>query len=468
MDSFTNIVSWYPYRDRYTPAMDDTTIPVRGLTTFLGALGQENIQVAKRFHGDSPRRQPVHTFNGGAHLFKSDTVQKLGRIALRALQDYGPDPHTFADAIRFEHGLAERIYARVVDKLNREPIEDYRIDFEEGFGSRPDEEEDHFAQAAAEEVAVAFSANALPLSIGIRIKPFSEEHKGRSLRTFDLFLTRLLDRTGNSLPPNFVVTLPKITTPEQVAALVGACQAFEYWRGLPTRSLRVEVMVETTQSIFATDGTIALPRLIDAAQGRLDAAHFGTYDYTAACGIVASHQHMLHPACDFAKHVMQVALAGTGIWQSDGATNVMPVGPHRASPDAPLTPAQLDENRRVVHRAWRLHAEHVRHSHVGGFYQGWDLHPAQLPTRYAAVFAFFLEGLDVESKRLLDLVRRATLSGEVFDDDAATGQGLLNRFERAMNCGAIGEEDSVEMTGLTLAELHSKSFKKIVANRRRT
>jgi citrate lyase beta subunit len=449
--------------------MGDRTIPVRGFTAFLGALGKENIHVAKRFRGDSPRRQPVHTFNGGAHLFKADTIQKLGGLALGALQEYGPDPHTFADAIGYEHGLAERIYGRVVDKLKREPIEDYRIDFEEGFGSRPDEDEDHFALASAEAMAAAFAAKALPPGVGIRIKPLSEEHKDRSLRTFDLFLTRLLDGTGNTLPANFVVTLPKITSPEHVAALVSACQAFEYWRGLPADSLQIEVMVETTQAIFAANGTIALPRLIDEGRGRLIAAHFGTYDYAAACGIVASHQHMLHPACDFAKHVMQVALAGTGIWLSDGATNVMPVGPHRASPpDMPLTPAQRDENRRVVHHAWRLHAEHVRHSHVGGFYQGWDLHPAQLPTRYAAVYAFFLEGLDIASERLLNLVRRATLSGEVFDDDAATGQGLLNRFERAVNCGAISQEEAVEMTGLTLAELHGKSFVKIVVNRRRT
>jgi len=90
--------------------MDDTTISFRGSTTFLGALVKQNIEVAKRFHGDSPRRQPVHTFNGGAHLFKSDTVQKLGGVALRALQEYGPDPHTLADAIGYEPGLMERIY----------------------------------------------------------------------------------------------------------------------------------------------------------------------------------------------------------------------------------------------------------------------------------------------------------------------------------------------------------------------
>ena len=447
--------------------MDETTIPVRGFSAFLGALGKENIQLAKRFHGDSPRRQPVHTFNGGAHLFKSDTAQKLGKIALRSLQEYGPDPQTFGRAIGYEPALADRIYPRMVDKLSREPIEDYRIDFEEGFGSRSDAEEDHFARAAAEEMATAFLAKVLPLGIGIRIKPFSETHKHRSLRTFDLFLTRLLDLTGNVVPPNFVVTLPKITSPTQVAALASACQAFEYWRGLAAGSLRLEVMVETTQAIFAENGVIALPRLIDAGSGRLVVAHFGTYDYLAACGIVDSHQHMRHPSCDFAKQVMQTALAGTGVWLSDGATNVMPIGPHRATPDSPLTQAQLDENREVVHRAWRLQADHVRHSHVGGFYQGWDLHPAQLPARYAAVYAFFLEGLDDASTHLLNLIGQSHALGRGVRYDVATGQGLLNRFERAMNCGAIGEEETVALTGLTLAELHSKSFVTIVRNRKR-
>jgi hypothetical protein len=156
---------------------------------------------------------------------------------------------------------------------------------------------------------------------------------------------------------------------------------------------------------------------------------------------------MRHPACDFAKHVMQVALAGTGIWLSDGATNVMPVG-----------------SRDVVHRAWRLHAEHVRHALVTGFYQGWDLHPAQLPSRYATLFAFFLEGLDAASERLQNFVRKAaqaTLAGDVFDD-AATGQGLLNYFLRALNCGAITEQEAVDKSGLTLEELRSRSFARIL------
>ncbi|HEY6210897.1 MAG TPA: hypothetical protein VIW45_01370, partial [Vicinamibacterales bacterium] len=293
------------------------------------------------------------------------------------------------------------------------------------------------------------AAGMLPPGIGIRIKPLTEELKRRSLRTFDLFLSTLVDRAG-SLPASFVVTLPKITTPDQVEALAAACDAFEYWRELAHGTLRFELMVETTQSIFGADGTVALPRLVAEGEGRIVAAHFGTYDYTAACSITAAHQHMLHPVCDFAKHVMQVSLAGTGLWLSDGATNVMPVG-----------------SRETVHRAWRLHAQHVRHSLETGFYQGWDLHPAQLPTRYAAVYAFFLEGLAAASERLKNFVQKAaqaTLVGDVFDD-AATGQGLLNYFLRAMNCGAITEEEALSMSGLTLEELRGRSFVRILKSR---
>jgi citrate lyase beta subunit len=433
--------------------MGDTTIPEQALTTFLDALDKANVRIAESFTGDSARRQPVHTVYGGAHLFKADAAQKLGTIALNALAEHAPDAATLAGAIGLDASVANRLYPRVVDKLTFEPVEDFRIDFEDGFGNRPDAEEDEHALRTAGEVADAFAAGTLPLGIGIRIKPLSEELKRRSLRTFDLFLTRLLARTGGVLPPNFVVTLPKITSADQVMALASACDAFEYWRELEPNTLRFELMVETTQSIFAPDGTVALPRLVAEGHGRIVAAHFGTYDYTAACSITAAHQHMLHPACDFAKHVMQVALAGTGVWMSDGATNVMPVGA-----------------RDVVHRAWRLQAEHIRHSLVSGFYQGWDLHPAQLPVRYAAIYAFFLEGLDAASERLKNFVQKAaqaTLVGDVFDD-AATGQGLLNYFLRAMNCGAITEHEAVGMSGLSLEELRGRSFVAILKSRQRS
>ena len=420
------------------------------------------------YPGEPPQRQPVHTFYGGAHLFTSDVVRKLGAIAVRTLEEYAPTPETFADALGLDPGLVTLIYPRILDKLKREPVEDLRIDFEDGFGNRSDKEEDTCGIAAARELAEGLAKGTLPPGIGIRIKPLGEELKRRSLRTFDVFLTALLEATAGKLPANFVVTLPKITRPEQVAALASACDAFEYWRDLPHGTLRIELMAETTQSIVAADGTVALPKLVAEGRGRVVAVHFGPYDYTAACTITAAHQHLAHPACDFARHIMQVALAGTGIRLSDGPTNIMPIGPHRPTSDRPLTAAERLENSRIVHRAWRMHADHVRRALVNGIYQGWDLHPAQLPSRYAALYAFFLEGLDAASERLRHFVgeaAQATLVGDVFDD-AATGQGLLNYFVRATNCGAISEQEAVSKSGLTLEELSGRSFLKILANRR--
>lgn len=447
--------------------MSQTTLPQSVLDDIAAALTRENRIVAERFPGETLKRQPVHTVYGGAHLFSADISQKLGAGALRALEQYAPTPAALALVVNVADDLAERIYPRVVDKLTREPVEDFRIDFEDGFGSRPDDEEDRYARTAAEAVSAGWIAGTLPPGIGIRIKSLGQELRERSLRTLDLFLTRLLDSSQGALPSSFAITLPKVTAPAHVAALARACDAFERTRELDAGSLAIELMVETTQAIFAADGSLALPRLVAEGGGRVRAAHFGTYDYTAALSITAAHQHMAHPACDFAKHVMQVALAGTPVWLSDGATNVMPVGPHRAAAGHALSEAERRENTETVHRAWRLQADHIRHSLAGGFYQGWDLHPAQLPVRYATVYAFFLEGLSAASERLRNFVvkaAQATIVGDVFDD-AATGQGLLNFFLRAMNCGALAEDEAAALSGLTLAELRSRSFTKILQGR---
>ena len=122
-----------------------------------------------------------------------------------------------------------------------------------------------------------------------------------------------------------------------------------------------------------------------------------------------------------------------------------------------------------MHVAWRLHADDVRHSLAGGFYQGWDLHPGQLPVRYAAGFAFFLEGFDPAAERLRNFIEKAaqaTLVGDVFDD-AATGQGLLNYFLRAVQTGAVTEARAVEMSQLTVDEIRARSFVAILKNRGR-
>ena len=405
-------------------------------------LATVNREFQRTYPGESGARQPVHTVYGGAHLFKADTCRKLGKLAERALSEYAPDAATLAGVTGLPDALAETVYARVVEKLRREPVEDFRIDFEDGFGIRPDAEEDAACDAAAAEFAKALAEGTLPPFRGIRIKPLSEELKHRSFRTLGRFFS-----AAGALLDNFVVTLPKITVAEQVTVLVDALEAFP--------AARIEMMIETPQVLFQ------LPKLVDAARGRAVTACLGPYDYTSSLGIAATQQDLLHPACDFARAVMQISLAGTGVRITDGPTTILPVALHRG--DA-LDDGQRAANREAVHRAWKVQYRNIRHALDNGFYQGWDLHPAQLPVRYAAMYAFFLEGLEAASGRLRNFITvaaKATRVGSTFDD-AATGQGLLNYFLRAVRCGAIPESDVPRLTGLTPAQLRSGSFLEIL------
>jgi citrate lyase beta subunit len=443
--------------------MAATSLSEKKLAKALSRVEDAHDEYVERYPGESGARQPVHTVYGGAHLFSAETARKLGELAIRALETYAPTPDAFADAIALPRHLAGKVHERVLEKLRREPVEDFRIDFEDGYGNRPDDEEDGHAAAAAREVASAHAAGTLPPFLGIRIKPFTKELAPRSIRTLDIFLTELITATSGALPEGFVVTLPKVTSKAHVETLVWVFETLEDRLNLDAGALKLEIMVETTQSILDPQGRVMLPRLLDVAGGRMTGAHFGTYDYTANCDITAAHQKMRHPACDFAKQMMKVAFAGTGVALSDGATNIMPVAPHKK----PETDDQKRENKAAVHAAWRLHADDIRHSLVNGFYQGWDLHPAQLPTRYGAVYGFFLEGLAAASERLENFIGKAaqaTLVGDVFDD-AATGQGLLNFFLRGIACGAVTEDEALQ-TGLSLEEIRTRSFVKILAGRR--
>ena len=460
-------------------------------------LKTANTLFSENYPGESPERQPVHTVYGGAHIFKEGTAMKMGVGAINHIRAYAPNfvefskilelkgydqlPNSQEDISTLEEYFASEsseskeehsayfsytVYQRVLEKLSREAVEDFRIDFEDGYGNRPDEEEDNHAVLAAEEVAKGMTSHSLPPFIGIRIKPLTEEQKNRAVRTLDLFISSLSERTNGNLPDNFVVTLPKVTIPEQVTALVQLFEVLEQKTDLPTGSLKLELMIETPQSILDSNGNSALPSLVKASDGRCTGAHFGVYDYTASTNITAEYQSLTHPNCDFARHMMQVALGGTGVRLSDGATNILPVGPHRPSDRNPLTDSQLEENKMVVHNAWRLNFNNVSHSLKHGYYQGWDLHPSHLPLRYAAVYSFFLEGLSSTSVRLKSFMGKAaqaTLIGDVFDD-AATGQALLNYFLQGISCGAILEKD-VEKTGLTLDEIRTRSFKNILEGR---
>jgi citrate lyase beta subunit len=450
------------------PDKMNTSLDSSLLSDATSALREANLAFATAHPGESPGRQPVHTVYGGAQLFASDSVPKLGTIALRAMDTYAPDAKSLGKALDIStHAALTTVNDRVREKLKREPIEDFRIDFEDGYGNRPDAEEDGDAAKVAAAVTKGMKDGTLSPFIGMRIKPLNEELRGRAIRTLDLVYTALAKSGG--FPDKWIVTIPKITIIEQVEYTVAALRALEEKLGLAGGTLKFEAMVETPQIVLDSKGTSLLPRLVDASDGRLRGAHFGTYDYTASINITAAFQRMRHPACDFAKHFMQIAFAGTDVWLSDGSTTVMPVPVHREAKDGPkLTDRQKSENAASVHAAWKLHFDDIRHSLAGGFYQGWDLHPAQLVTRYAALYSFFLEGIDAAGVRLSNFVQKAaqaTLVGDVFDD-AATGQGLLNFFLRGLNSGAITEAEALKMTGLTPDEFRSRSFVKIMRGRK--
>ncbi|MEP7264853.1 MAG: phosphoenolpyruvate kinase [Bacteroidota bacterium] len=472
------------------------SIPESKKETLLNELKKANVAFQKIYPGDLPDRQPVHTVYGGANLFKSDSTQRMGKVALKSfhanvadfaelgrilyISGYQSLPATSSEVITLEKHLSSlpqaearkhpswlswAVYNKIISKLETEAVEDFRIDFEDGFGNRLDEEEDQTAVTAATELAKGMEEKTISPFIGIRIKPFTEDLKYRGVRTLDIFLTTLLEKTNGKLPDNFVVMLPKVTIPQQIETLVSFFEIIEEQFQLTSGTLKMEMMVEATQAVMDSEGKNPLLALIKAGKGRCIAAHFGTYDYTASCNITARYQTMAHPVCDFAHHMTRVALGGTGIMLSDGATNVMPVGPHRGEN---LTSQQLKENKEVVHKAWKTGYDHTMHSLINGFYQGWDLNPAQLPMRYAATYVFFLESYDDAVLRLKNFVEKtaqATLTGDVFDD-AATGQGLLNYFLKAMNCGAVTEEE-VLATGLTLDEIRSRSFYRILLGRRK-
>ena len=464
--------------------------------SLLNILGTANLEFQKKYPGDKPDRQPVHTVYGGANLFKADTCKKMGSIALKSLQTYAPNFVVLADVLQLEGflnlpssekkieklvkkldrmsekerkknpaWLSYSVYNKIVKKLEKEAVEDFRIDFEDGFGNRPDEEEDATALHVAKELAKGMKNKTISPFIGIRIKPFTEDLKYRGVKTLDIFLTTLLEITKGRLPDNFVVMLPKVTIPEQVVTLVRLFEIIEKENDLKPGALKMETMVEATQTIMDDEGRNPLMKIIRAGEGRCIAAHFGTYDYTASCGITAKYQTMAHPVCDFAHHMTKVALGGTGIFLSDGATNVMPVAPNRGEK---LAKEKLKENTHSVHHAWRVGYSHTMHSLINGFYQGWDLNHAQLPMRYAATYNFFLSSYDDALFRLKTFVERAavsTLTGDIFDD-AATGQGLLNFFLKAINCGAISEKETLA-TGLTIDEIRSRSFYKILEGRKK-
>ncbi|MFF4016026.1 DUF6986 family protein [Streptomyces sp. NPDC001843] len=410
-------------------------------TSLAGAVTEEisaslapvDAELERRYPGDPGTRQPVHTVYVPADVFAADTVRSWGDRALAALDEHAPDAASLAAVLGLGDELAAPVYDRVRAKLEREPVEDLRIDFEDGYGSRPDAEEDEAAARAARIVAEGYEKGTAAPYTGIRMKCLEAAVRHRGIRTLDVFLTGLAEAGG--LPDGLVLTLPKVTYPEQVTAMVRLLEAFERTRGLEPGRIGFEIQIETSQAVLATDGTATVARLIQAAEGRATGLHYGTFDYSACLGVSAAHQASDHPAADHAKAVMQVAAAGTGVRVSDGSTNVLPVGATEK-----------------VHDAWRLHYGLTRRALARAYYQGWDMHPGHLPTRYAAVFAFYREGFERAAARL---ARYAGRTGGDVMDEPATAKALSGYLLRGLDCGALDMAEVARPTGLTRADLES-------------
>lgn len=387
-------------------------------------LAGADAALAAQYPGDAGGRQPVHTVYVPADHFAEDTVTRWGEAALAVLAEH---------EVAFTEVAGDAELERVRDKLGREPIEDLRIDFEDGYGAPDDSTEDAHAVRAATSLAAAQRAGAAAPFTGIRMKSLEAPTRARGLRTLGIVLEELTNLAAAL--DSFVVTLPKVTSVDQVEAMTYVLAEMEDALRLSPNSLRFEIQVETPQAVLGPDGTALVARMIHAADGRCSGLHFGTYDYTAFVGIAARYQSAAHPSADHAKLVMQAAAAGTGVRVSDGSTNVLPVG-----------------DRDGIAAGWRRHLAFVRRSLEHGFYQGWDLHPAQLPTRFAATYGFFRQGFGAAAERLRRYTGNA--SGEsAVADEPATARALADSLVRALDCGAVSADEVAEGTGVDEAEL---------------
>jgi len=394
-------------------AIDAVAAPADAMLAASGASGEP---------GESVVRQPVHTVYVPADRVAAEPDGRLalswGAAARAAIDAHAPTALALAGATGLAPDVVEAVWPRLLDKLATEPIEDLRVDLEDGYGTRPDDIEDADAIASAQALVAATQAGVAPPYLGFRIKSMEPTTRHRGLRSLDLALG-VLARLG--LPSGFVMTLPKVSAVAQVDAMAVACGRLEERHGLGAGRLRFEVQVETPAAVIGPDGTATVARIVHAGEGRVSGLHFGTYDYSAAVGIAGPYQSLEHPVADHAKAVMQVAAAGTGVALSDGSTNVLPVG-----------------DRQSVHTAWRLHARLVRRSLERGFYQGWDLHPAQLPTRFLATYVFFRAGLEPALQRLQAYVEGV---GGGTLDEPATARALAGFVLRGLHCGAVAEAE---------------------------
>lgn len=394
-------------------------------------LAQADRDLAEQYPGDRTTRQPIHTVYVPADLFAAETVSSWGAKALELLDQFAPDAATLATVVGADEDEVDQVYERIREKLRTAPIEDLRVDFEDGYGVRTDEAEDTQLETSVAALRGALDQSDRPVWWGLRFKCFEAPTRARGVRTLATFVAAMHDRAGDGL----TLTLPKVTSIAQVEAMVEACDQIESALGIDSGTLTFEIQVETAQAIMTSDGVAPLAPMIHAGQGRVSSLHYGTFDYSAGLGVAAAYQAADHPAADHAKNVMQVSAAQTGVRMSDGSTNVIAFG------DAEQAAA-----------TWKLHYDLVQRSLVRGIYQGWDMHPGHLPTRYLANYLFFRRAMPSACSRLVSYLSK--VSGDVMDEPA-TARMLATALLRGVHCGAIDAAEVHDASGLTLNQLRA-------------
>ncbi|PYE20720.1 HpcH/HpaI aldolase/citrate lyase family protein [Williamsia limnetica] len=393
---------------------DDRTVgisaPARArIDAVLGAIDAE---LDRDFPGDRPEKQPAHTAYVSAADVDVETPARWGRQGLQ-IADGAAATLAELDPL----GVLPLVRAQ----LAHHPIEDLRIDLEDGYGWRDNDVEDGHARAAGQ-VLAAWAAGhpAAPRVFGVRCKGLGATERQRGLRSLEL----VLDGAGG-IPRGFVFTVPKLRAAGQVDAVVMICEELERAHGLAAGTLRFELQIESPQAVLGADGGATVAQAIHRGGTRVTGLHYGTYDYSAACGIVSAQQSLEHPVADHAKAVMLVAAAQTGVWVSDGSTQIAPIG-----------------DQAVVDAALRRHHRLVTRSLERGIYQGWDMHPGHLVTRWLAVYSFFRAAMPSAAERLQGYFDRQSSE---FVDEPATAQSLALVILRGLAAGAFTEADVLEV-----------------------
>ena len=188
----------------------------------------------------------MHTVYVPADRVRAGLAQRWGATALAALDEHAPDPGTLAAASAPTRDRVAEVWPLLLAKLAREPVEDLRIDLEDGYRGRPDDEEDAHAVAAA---ARARRGDRPPRYWGVRFKCF--EAATRRPRAAHARPGAGRRARRGTLPDGFRAHAAQgDARSSRCSRWSRPCERLEAAYGLAAGRLRFEVQVETPQAVL--------------------------------------------------------------------------------------------------------------------------------------------------------------------------------------------------------------------------